>query len=266
MSFFNLINLSISTSGKKCNGEFDCPLGEDEEFCLSLADENELNSLNSPTQRSSIKTYQHEGILIIRQNGVWAPLCLENSDTVSSLFGSASTTSAYSSVGRSVFNEDELTRPNNKLFKDLSADTRQSENGDLIVANSNIATLSAYSVSTHNRVQSHSTSSQQSKVTNYPRPWFGDETSFNFQLEELGRTVCSIQSFNELDSINVTNLVRTKQLRTDAGELKFYSMNPTNMLFKNSAKWGNLFKADTCISGKIASIRCKVFGKFFFFF
>ena len=247
-----------------CDGNIDCPLGQDEEFCVSLADEKEMRSLNSVTQKVSIKTYQNEGILVIRQNGVWAPLCLENSDVVSSLFGSSSSSSssAYTSVGRSATDSrrephELASRTNTKLFKGLSADTiHQSENGDLIVANSNIATLSSYSLSGNGNRNGQP----------QPRPWFEDDSSFNnynFQLEELGRAVCSIQSFNELDSINVTSLARSKQLSDDepAGDphrLKYYSMNQPN---KNTSKWGNLFRPDACHSGKIASIRCKEFGK-----
>lgn len=249
-----------------CDGQVDCPLGQDEEFCVSLADEKEMRSLNSVAQKVSIKTYQNEGILVIRQNGNWAPLCLENSDLVTSLFGSSSSSSsssAYTSLGRSATDarrepHELASRTNTKLFKGLSADTiHQSENGDLIVANSNIATLSSYSLSNSNR-------NGQPQA----RPWFEDESSFNnynFQLEELGRAVCSIQSFNELDSINVTSLARSRQFSAadeesagDPHRLKYYSMNQPN---KSTSKWGNLFRPDACHSGKIASIRCKDFGK-----
>lgn len=232
---------------------------------MSLADEKEMRSLNSVAQKISIKTYQSEGILVIRQNGNWAPLCLENSDVVSSLFGSSSSSSssAYTSLGRSATDSrrephELASRTNTKLFKGLSADTiHQSENGDLIVANSNIAALSSYSLTSGNR-------NGQPQA----RPWFEDESSFNsynFQLEELGRAVCSIQSFNELDSINVTSLARSRQMSTgdeeqagDPHQLRYYSMNQPN---KNTSKWGNLFRPDACHSGKIASIRCKEFGK-----
>ena len=263
-----------------CNGDFDCPNGEDENFCVSLADEQNLltDSLRSINEGSTVKTYQNQGILVIRRNGYWRPLCLENSDVVSSLFGTQSAASSYNSLNSRSSSADssttqqqtnlhagELTRTNNKLFKGLSADTIQGENGDLIVANSNTATLSAYSLpGTSVNRNLASSSSLQPKLYPPSRPWFDDETSYNWQLDELGRAVCSIQSFNELDSINVTSLSsRGKQLAERTGDqLNYYSMNQQNIIFKNNnAKWANLFKADTCLSGKIASIRCKEFGK-----
>lgn len=287
------------------SGNFDCPNGADEEFCVSLVNERDVmtNTLNSPTQSSTIKTYQNEGILVIRRNGQWAPLCLENSDVVSSLFGSQSSAAAsynslnsrssigdyYSNSGvlspsiqanrQASSNLHEINSESikiNKLFKGLSADTIQSENGDLIVANSNKVTLSTYSLPATTATTS-STTSTTNQNTNQPkiyssRPWF-DETSYNWQLDELGRAVCSIQSFNELDSINVTNLsnMQTRsQSFVDGGssltgdQLNYFSMNQQNIIFRNSnsaSKWSNLFKTDTCLSGKIASIRCKEFGK-----
>ena len=95
----------------------DCPNGADEEFCVSLADEKELlsNSLNSIDKKSTVKTYQNEGILVIRKNGVWRALCLENSHVVTSLFDSSSS----APLGRSANAEHQQTNSLSTISKSL---------------------------------------------------------------------------------------------------------------------------------------------------
>lgn len=188
-------------------------------------------------------------------------------------FEQSSLSSSLSTISKSLLSESTDDDQNvkeqaNKFWRSFPDAMQIQQNGDLIVANSNRATFSAYSLPISNQQQNSPSLSpsnqpiQESK--NYvARRWFSGEDESSWQLDELGRAVCSIQSFNELDTINVTNLARSgKQLGIETGDhLKYFSMNQQNIMFKNNQKWGNLFKPDICLSGKIASIKCKEFGK-----
>ena len=83
-----------------------------------------------------------------------------------------------------------------------------------------------------------------------------DEHSYDWQLEELGRAVCSIQSYQELQSVRIERLAPGPTVQA------FFTMDQPAGLLKTSAKWSNLFKMNSCPSRKVAHISCKDFGSY----
>ncbi|XP_030027559.2 uncharacterized protein LOC115445432 isoform X2 [Manduca sexta] len=55
--------------GRVCDGNPDCPLGDDEKSCVTLADE--LND-------NEVIPYNEEGYVMVRKRGVWGRLCVES--------------------------------------------------------------------------------------------------------------------------------------------------------------------------------------------
>lgn len=185
-----------------CDGNFDCPNGADEDFCVSLAEpaaisNNQLNQIGA--YRTSFKLYHKQGVLVVRRNGLWLPLCLPSTD-----------------------------EPPPNLSRNSGTDTI------------------AYARSVHGSLHSGSSANR----------WTQDEHSYDWQLDELGRAVCSIQSYQELQQ------VRIEKLNSIATQQFFTMEQPTGML-RTSTKWRNLFKYDACPSGKVAQITCKDFGEYF---
>ncbi|CAG2119081.1 unnamed protein product, partial [Medioppia subpectinata] len=63
-------NVCIDKS-KVCNGDNDCPNGDDESECISLVP-------NDQTLDQTGRYFNSEGVLYIRQKGKWAPLCMDD--------------------------------------------------------------------------------------------------------------------------------------------------------------------------------------------
>ena len=65
---------------KVCNGENDCINGDDEHGCIALAEPTDL-SPSRPRSHSNLgQHFNSHGVLFIRHNGQWGPLCFDNYD------------------------------------------------------------------------------------------------------------------------------------------------------------------------------------------
>ncbi|XP_059480367.1 uncharacterized protein LOC132199566 isoform X2 [Neocloeon triangulifer] len=53
---------------KLCDGHRDCPFGDDERTCVSIAPD---------TKRADSLQYHDDGVLMVQQRGEWGPLCIE---------------------------------------------------------------------------------------------------------------------------------------------------------------------------------------------